>query len=72
MPTDWFRHDALFTLVCEVRDTGTVEPPVAGRERPRGGQVGGYGVWPANQLCDLVQVRSYPRRSTVRAHLHVV
>ena len=60
------------TVLCDVRDTGTIEPPLAGRERPSGGQVGGYGLWLANQLCDLVQVRSFPSGSTVRLHLHVV
>jgi anti-sigma regulatory factor (Ser/Thr protein kinase) len=59
------------TLLCEVRDAGTIEPPLAGRERPSGGQVGGYGLWLANQLCDLVQVRVLPGGSTVRLHMHV-
>jgi anti-sigma regulatory factor (Ser/Thr protein kinase) len=59
------------TVLCEVRDTGTIQPPLAGRERPSGGQVGGYGLWLANQLCDLVQVRSFPTGSTVRLHMHV-
>ena len=32
---------------------------------------GGRGVWIANQLCDLVQVRSGEDGSVVRLHLRV-
>jgi anti-sigma regulatory factor (Ser/Thr protein kinase) len=43
--------------------------PLAGREEPRGEQHSGRGLWIANQLCDLVQVRSYATRSVVRLHM---
>lgn len=56
-------------LICEVRDGGTFDNPLAGRERPIGGQLGGYGLWLANQLCDLVQVRSFVTGSVVRLHM---
>jgi anti-sigma regulatory factor (Ser/Thr protein kinase) len=56
-------------LICEVRDDGTFDNPLAGRERPVGGQLGGYGLWLANQLCDLVQVRSFVTGSVVRLHM---
>jgi anti-sigma regulatory factor (Ser/Thr protein kinase) len=56
-------------LICEVRDGGTFDDPLAGRERPVGGQLGGYGLWLANQLCDLVQVRSFVTGSVVRLHM---
>ena len=56
-------------LICEVRDGGTFDNPLAGRERPVGGQLGGYGLWLANQLCDLVQVRSFVTGSVVRLHM---
>ena len=42
-----------------------------GRERPAAGQVGGHGLWLANQLCDLVQVRSFPTGSAVRLHMRL-
>jgi anti-sigma regulatory factor (Ser/Thr protein kinase) len=64
----WREPDA---LVCEVRDTGSIEQPLVGRERPRRGQVGGYGVWLANQLCDLVQVRAFGSGGAVRLHMRV-
>jgi anti-sigma regulatory factor (Ser/Thr protein kinase) len=56
-------------LICEVRDEGRIDDPLAGRQRPRVGQVGGYGLWLANQLCDLVQIRSLPTGSVVRLHM---
>jgi len=56
-------------VVCEVRDDGRIHAPLAGRERPRRGQVGGYGLWLANQLCDLVQVRAYASGGAVRLHM---
>jgi anti-sigma regulatory factor (Ser/Thr protein kinase) len=56
-------------VLCEVRDGGSIQPPLVGRERPSVGQIGGYGLWLANQLCDLVQVRSFPFGSSVRLHM---
>jgi anti-sigma regulatory factor (Ser/Thr protein kinase) len=58
------------TLVCEVDDKGLLESPLAGRERPAPGQSHGYGLWVANQLCDLVQVRTFAGGSAVRLHKH--
>ena len=45
-------------LICDFRDSGKIEDPLVGRRRPPIAQVGGRGLWLANQLCDLVQVRS--------------
>jgi anti-sigma regulatory factor (Ser/Thr protein kinase) len=55
-------------LVCEVRDDGRIEQPLVGRERPTPDQEGGFGLWLVTQLCDLVQVRSFPQGSVVRIH----
>ena len=57
------------TLVCDLRDSGRFDHPLAGRERPSPGRVGGHGLWLANQLCDLVQVRSFSAGTVVRLHL---
>src|SRR5215208_6545050 len=57
-------------VVCEVSDDGRIETALAGRIPPRSGQIGGWGLWLANQLCDLVQVRTFPGGSVVRVHLH--
>lgn len=50
-------------LIYEVRDATVVRDPLLGR---RGS--GRDGVWAANQLCDLVQLRSTPAGTTVRVH----
>ncbi len=52
--------------VCEVRDGGHIVDPLIGRHRPQPGQLGGWGLWIANQTCDLVQVRSGPAGTVVR------
>jgi anti-sigma regulatory factor (Ser/Thr protein kinase) len=55
-------------LVCELHDKGRIERPLAGRERPAAGQASGHGLWMANQLCDLVQIRSFAGGGVVRLH----
>jgi anti-sigma regulatory factor (Ser/Thr protein kinase) len=55
-------------LVCEVADAGQITDPLAGRERPGKDQSGGHGLWLCNQVCDLVQVRTFATGSTVRLH----
>ncbi len=50
-------------LVFEVDDAGTAHPdPLAGyvRRPPDAETTGGYGLWLARQLCDLVEVRHGP------------
>ena len=57
-------------LVCEVRDGGRFDDqPLVGRERPSLDQVSGRGLWVANQLCELVQIRSFPTGTVVRVRL---
>jgi anti-sigma regulatory factor (Ser/Thr protein kinase) len=56
-------------VLCEVRDRGFVDDPLAGRVRPNGAQGGGYGLWVANQVCELVQLRTSPGGTTVRLHV---
>ena len=53
-------------FVVEVRDSGTIEDPLVGRELSAALSETGRGVWMANQLCDLVQVRSTTTRTAVR------
>ena len=55
-------------LVCEVADSGRIADPLAGRQRPVSGQSGGHGLWLCNQICDLVQVRTFATGSVVRLH----
>jgi len=59
-------------VICEVYDHGTIrDRPLVGRERPLRGQLGGYGLWLVNQLCDLVQLRTVPTGNVVRAHMRL-
>jgi anti-sigma regulatory factor (Ser/Thr protein kinase) len=55
-------------LVCEVRDGGRFSDPLVGRRRPSSDRIGGRGLWIANQLCDLVQVRSSGEGAVVRLY----
>jgi anti-sigma regulatory factor (Ser/Thr protein kinase) len=55
-------------VVVEVEDRGLIEEPLAGRVRPAETQLSGRGLWLANQLCDLVQIRSGAGGTTVRLH----
>jgi anti-sigma regulatory factor (Ser/Thr protein kinase) len=59
------------SLLTEVEDRGRIEEPLVGRLRPGISQEGGRGLWLANQLCDLVQIRSGDRGTTVRLHVSV-
>lgn len=45
-------------LICDIRDAGRITDPLVGRERPPIDRPSGRGLWIANQLCDLVQIRS--------------
>jgi anti-sigma regulatory factor (Ser/Thr protein kinase) len=57
------------SFICEIHDTGRILDPLAGRHRPTTEQDGGRGLWMANQICDLVQIRSTEAGTTVRLHL---
>jgi anti-sigma regulatory factor (Ser/Thr protein kinase) len=62
----WLDADS---VICDVRDQGRISVrPLVGRVRPALGQTGGWGLWLANQLCDLVQLRELPEGSVVRLH----
>ncbi|MFF7251493.1 anti-sigma factor RsbA family regulatory protein [Embleya sp. NPDC008237] len=58
-------------LICEIRDTGRVVDPLAGRHRPTADQDGGRGLWIANQICDLLQIRSTETGTTTRMRVNV-
>ncbi|MFI5698060.1 anti-sigma factor RsbA family regulatory protein [Kribbella sp. NPDC051586] len=45
-------------LICDVTDRGRIDNLLVGRVLPPLDGLGGRGVWLANQLCDLVQLRS--------------
>lgn len=57
-------------LVCEVHDRGLITDPLVGRRKPNPERGGGAGLWIANLLCDLVQIRSTRQSgTTVRVHM---
>jgi hypothetical protein len=56
-------------VICEVSDNGRIGQPLVGRQLPADDSVGGRGLWMANQLCDLVQIRTFADGSVVRLHM---
>ncbi len=58
-------------LLIDFEDRGTIDEPLAGRLAPASDQRGGRGLWLANQLCDLVQIRSGVLGTTVRVQAAV-
>ncbi len=66
-------RDGPACVVCEVADqgrpVGPIADPMVGRERPATGLDSGRGLWLANQLCDLVQLRTSDQGTVVRMHV---
>ena len=56
-------------LICEVRDRGRLDDPLVDRRLPVDDKPHGRGLWIANQLCELVQVRSRGGETVVRLHV---
>jgi anti-sigma regulatory factor (Ser/Thr protein kinase) len=57
------------TVLCEVRDAGHIADPLADRIDPGEAVEMPRGLWLANALCDLVQIRTAPAGTTVRLHM---
>ncbi len=64
----WHDHES---VVCEFSDCGKVTDPLAGRRIPDVDAEGERGLWLANQLCDLVQLRVYDFGTVIRLHMRV-
>jgi anti-sigma regulatory factor (Ser/Thr protein kinase) len=60
--------DGAGSLVVEVQDRGHIDDVLVGRGAIELASEQGRGVWLANQLCDLVQVRSGSHGTQVRVH----
>ncbi len=56
-------------FVCEVADKGLIDNLLVGLRLPDPYADNGRGLWLANQLCDLVQIRSGSRGTTVRLRM---
>lgn len=59
------------TVVAEVRDGGRYGHPLGDREKPGAGTRDGRGLWLANQLCDLVQIRTLGEGNVVRLQMNL-
>ena len=58
-------------VVSEIATASPIDDPLAGRRRPDVEATSGRGLWLINQLCDLVELRSGPRGTSVRMHVDV-
>jgi anti-sigma regulatory factor (Ser/Thr protein kinase) len=59
-------------VICQVHDSGRIEDPLAGRLRPDPADLGGgRGLWVANQLCDLVEIRTGRNGTRIRLHMRL-
>ena len=56
-------------VVCEIRDSGRFSDPLADRQRPSPIHTAPRGLWLANQLCDLVQIRNLAEGTAIRLHM---
>jgi anti-sigma regulatory factor (Ser/Thr protein kinase) len=54
-------------VICQISDTGRITDPLVGLRRPLG--PGGLGLWVVNQVCDLVELRTGKRGTTIRMHM---
>ena len=62
-----WQEDAV--VICEIRDSGRFSDPLADRQRPSPILTAPRGLWLANQLCDLVQIRNFADGSVIRLHM---
>lgn len=57
----WTDGDA---VVCQIQDAGWIRDPLVGRHCPEPSDGRGYGLYLANQICDLVQLHTDPADGT--------
>ena len=58
-------------VICEVRDRGVFDLPLADRVAPGPDPSSPRGLWLAKQLCDLVQIRTFDGETAVRLHMRL-
>jgi anti-sigma regulatory factor (Ser/Thr protein kinase) len=56
-------------LICQLRDSGHIADPLAGRRIPDHDHPGGQGLWLVNQVCDLVELRTGETGTVIRLHM---
>jgi anti-sigma regulatory factor (Ser/Thr protein kinase) len=65
----FWRYDG--QLVCEARDDGRLDDPLAGRLAPKPGDATGRGLFLVNALADLVRSHTTPSGTTIQVHLRL-
>lgn len=58
-------------IVAEIHDRGRLDDPLADRNPPDPATSGSRGLWLANQVCDLVQIRSVTDGTVFRLHVKI-
>jgi anti-sigma regulatory factor (Ser/Thr protein kinase) len=56
-------------MVCEVRDHGHLNDPLAGRRPPARDQLGGRGLLLVHSLADLVRIHTSPNGTAIRCYV---
>jgi anti-sigma regulatory factor (Ser/Thr protein kinase) len=56
-------------VVCEVRDQGNLDDPLAGRRPPARDRLGGRGLLLVHSLADLVRIHTGPDATAVRCYI---
>jgi anti-sigma regulatory factor (Ser/Thr protein kinase) len=56
-------------ILCQFNDSGHIADPLAGYGRPAPDEPGGQGLWLVNQVCDLAEIRTSARGTTIRLHM---
>jgi anti-sigma regulatory factor (Ser/Thr protein kinase) len=58
-------------VVCEARDMGCWDDPLAGRRPPVAGSAGPYGLFVVNAIADLLRTHSTDAGTTIQAYLRL-
>ena len=56
-------------VICEIRDSGVITDPMAGRQPPPADANGGHGLWLVHQICDKVELQSNSDGTIIRLHM---
>jgi anti-sigma regulatory factor (Ser/Thr protein kinase) len=62
----WVTRDE---ILCQFDDSGHIADPLTGYGRPSMGERGGQGLWLVNQVCDLAEIQTGARGTTIRLHM---
>ncbi len=63
----WDRNE----IICEIRDSGVIADPQAGRQPPPLDANGGHGLWLVHQVCDRVDLHTGQDGTVIRMYMHL-